>query len=912
LYSRFPIKRRSLRRRIVLLTALGMFVILGVMGVSSFLSVRQTIERSLQERLLLAQNVASHLDYIIQQNLIRLQDIAFTRGVDFQDEDLEPEKLAVHNAYLNSIFTDGVFLLDERGRLQWREPRKQGSVEHDFSTYPHLKETIATGKPFVSNLFSLPLTGKKVVTVLVPIRGWEGRVLGVVGGDINPTNSCLLDVLRLVKMGDTGYIDLVDGQGVVLASTRLNRVLEDSDHGNYLSDLIRSKKSSVRTCHRCHQQEQVEKRETEVMAFAPLPHIPWGVSIRQSESEVLAPARAMTRRFLLFSIPLIAITMVLAASTAQSVIRPIETLTAATRRISGGDLAEPIPSVGEDEIGRLGESFDLMRVKLKDSLDQIQRWNRVLEDKVHQRTRELRESRDYLQTIVDSLDDQLMVLDADMKVVCANTALMERQGLSLEQVTGRPCFEVSHNASFTCQGPQCECPAKEVWETGNPRRVVHVHNDDGSGPCYIELIASPIKDKKGEVVQVVELLRDITEEEKQGHELLRMNRELSLLNTIAMAVTISLDLEETLHYSFDSMLELAQAEAGGIFLWEGIPPVLRPAIFKGISKKAAARVGSLIQEGKIPDSTETLSHHENILPFDYTQLDGRELVGEGFRSYLHLPLISKGNALGSVWLATRKKEAFSTADAALLNSVGGQIAVAIENASLYREVQRKEEIRGELLKKVISAQEDERKRIARELHDETSQALVALTVAIERTMVESGTENHKQRVEEMKKLVVNTLESVHRLIYDLRPSVLDDLGLQSAIRWYAESHLEPLGISLTFQTSGRERRLAGQMETVLFRVVQEAITNIIRHSEAEDAKITIDFRENRVSIMVEDDGKGFDVESATAGKLQKTSGLGLLGMQERISLVEGRLQISSITGRGTSIVIEVPLSGEDA
>ena len=165
---------------------------------------------------------------------------------------------------------------------------------------------------------------------------------------------------------------------------------------------------------------------------------------------------------------------------------------------------------------------------------------------------------------------------------------------------------------------------------------------------------------------------------------------------------------------------------------------------------------------------------------------------------------------------------------------------------------------------------------------------------------------------EMKKLVVNTLEGVHHLIYDLRPSVLDDLGLQSAIRWYGETHLEPLGINFFFEVSGREVRLPGQMEIVLFRVVQEAVTNIIRHAEAEEAEIKVDFGEDEVSLIIRDNGGGFDVGAATTGKVRKASGLGLLGMGERVSLLEGSFQIVSNHGRGTKIAIKVPYLSEEA
>jgi signal transduction histidine kinase len=228
---------------------------------------------------------------------------------------------------------------------------------------------------------------------------------------------------------------------------------------------------------------------------------------------------------------------------------------------------------------------------------------------------------------------------------------------------------------------------------------------------------------------------------------------------------------------------------------------------------------------------------------------------------------------------------------------------------LYGRLQEREQWREELLRKVISAQEDERRRLARELHDETSQTLSALAMKLETALAAWPTNESRDRLNEAKSLTVRTLEELHRLIFDLRPSVLDDLGLLSAIRWYAERHLERRGITVHFEVSGSEMRMSPELETALFRVAQETITNIAKHASADTVLIQILERDDGIAIEIEDDGEGFDPASLPPPAARER-GLGLLGMRERVELFGGTIEIESAPGRGTRIAIAVPLHQE--
>jgi signal transduction histidine kinase len=209
---------------------------------------------------------------------------------------------------------------------------------------------------------------------------------------------------------------------------------------------------------------------------------------------------------------------------------------------------------------------------------------------------------------------------------------------------------------------------------------------------------------------------------------------------------------------------------------------------------------------------------------------------------------------------------------------------------------------------VLTIQEEERKRIARELHDETSQSLVGLVMRVDAIKdVSDGDAGKLQNtLLDIKGLAVKTIDNVHKIIFDLRPSILDDLGLLSAIRWYAGNRLEPLGIQTRVEVTGEETKLSPQVEIALFRVVQEAINNIVKHAEAHSVMLGIEFGTSSIVIEVEDDGLGFDIDAVNLIP-DKAQGVGRLGMRERVALLDGRISIESQLGKGTHIVIEIPL-----
>jgi signal transduction histidine kinase len=238
-----------------------------------------------------------------------------------------------------------------------------------------------------------------------------------------------------------------------------------------------------------------------------------------------------------------------------------------------------------------------------------------------------------------------------------------------------------------------------------------------------------------------------------------------------------------------------------------------------------------------------------------------------------------------------------------------QVEIERQIASLQearlKEAEQREAMRGELFKRVVAAQESERQRIARELHDETGQALTAIGLGLRGlgSRVESGDKGRaNQTLRQLQDLAAHSLTELQRLIADLRPSHLDDLGLPAALRWYAHDVQERTHLTMQVEINGRERPVSPAVKTALFRIAQEALTNVVKHAEATNAGIELTYGPDAVRVQVTDNGRGFDTRASASSR----PSWGLTGMQERATLLGGKFVLSSRPGAGTKVEVSIP------
>ncbi|MCL5107274.1 MAG: PAS domain-containing protein [Chloroflexi bacterium] len=571
-------------------------------------------------------------------------------------------------------------------------------------------------------------------------------------------------------------------------------------------------------------------------------------------------------------------------------------LAQSSSRLAVGNLSQPVATEPAGPLAPVALSLETLRSNLAAREAEVPGWRSELERQVQERTAALEEarnglerSRDFLAVLFDSLEDEVAIIDRDYRVVGVNRARQRRRGHA-KSLIGETCYAAFYNLDEPCDQGRGRCPAKSVWRTGQPARVTHAHVNESGVVSYLDVVASPIRDGDGHVINVLEVARDVTDSKQLEEQVIRTSEEMATLVSLSSAIACSMDLQAILGLAIDHLLILTDSAGGGALVYPRDGEPQPTVVTRGVDPREVER---LVGKGPLPERTMQVRRLDS---------SGAEL--------LSVPIAAGDKLVGEMFMQGASRHWYTSTGQQLLVSIGSQLAVAVDNARLYETLQRKEEALSAFLRKYIEAQEEERKRVARDLHDETAQSLTALAMAIETAAQRPAitAEEVRSQLVPARVLVERTSHELARIIRDLRPSLLDDLGLLPALGWYADNRLKPAGIRVTIETVGHERRLAPALETTLFRIAQEAMSNIVRHAQAENASLQVEFTAEHVALDVEDDGCGFDVEAALSrGKDGKAEApFGLIGMHERVEMLGGMLAIESRPGQGTSVRVEVP------
>ena len=307
------------------------------------------------------------------------------------------------------------------------------------------------------------------------------------------------------------------------------------------------------------------------------------------------------------------------------------------------------------------------------------------------------------------------------------------------------------------------------------------------------------------------------------------------------------------------------------------------------------------------------SHAEPAVILDDKTADPRyryipALRGEEFTSMVSVPIVTPlGNLVGVLNVHTRLRREFTAADVELLRSVAGLVAGAIENASLHRRLAEREEALERFAERTVEWQENERRRLAGEIHDGISQRIVSLFFHLSAAAdaIPGSPGVAAEQVAHAQELATAALEETRAAIAGLRPPVLDDLGLAASLESLAHSFPQ-----LDVQVEATRSRIAEHMETAIYRTAQEALQNVAKHANARNVRLRLYLQRDKMVLEVADDGTGFDPAAPASGGPRATepTGFGLAGMRERAELLGGKLELSSAAGRGTTVRLTVPLS----
>ncbi|MBI2907092.1 MAG: GAF domain-containing protein [Chloroflexi bacterium] len=396
------------------------------------------------------------------------------------------------------------------------------------------------------------------------------------------------------------------------------------------------------------------------------------------------------------------------------------------------------------------------------------------------------------------------------------------------------------------------------------------------------------------------------ESERYNTQLLRRNKELAALYAVASAEERPADLRQTLQGGLAAALEATGFRAGWITLLDG--DRYEVVCWQGLADEIGCQEAGSI--GACPCDQAVGAQKPLIIPLRRDCPKRVALFADGGHANCHAtaPLITKGLTVGVLNVAAADPGVFSSEDLDLLGAIARDLARAVENARLWEELKRKEEIRGRLLNMAIDAQEEERKRVARELHDDTGQAITSLMLGIKVASEAATIDDMRGRLRELRDIAAQTLTGLRDLARDLRPSMLDDLGIKAALERYVEGYAAKFGLPVDLEIAGftPDRRLPPHIELTVFRIIQEALTNVAKHAQARSVSVVLELRSRSVVVVIEDDGVGFDVQQVLASPLAEAH-LGLHGMRERALLVGGRLALESAPGHGTTVQVEIPI-----
>lgn len=418
--------------------------------------------------------------------------------------------------------------------------------------------------------------------------------------------------------------------------------------------------------------------------------------------------------------------------------------------------------------------------------------------------------------------------------------------------------------------------------------------------------------------------RRISAEMERLNEELRLTaRELSLLLDLSNLLVDPVPLPDKLHGVLEKIVSSLNFPKGGMILLlnrETGNLQVRAAI--GLEAQALGaeetpyELGRQLGEQCVAKARAVCRHADGQI-IDFPLEDNLEQ--QKCRNHLSpvamvgLPLTARKQIIGSLVLGRTlgsETKPLSPAEYQLMSGIAQQLGLSLENARLYQEAQARESTLGELLYQVVNAQETERQRISRELHDATGQSLTAIALGLRgvESMLSSAGKNLNvvEQIKELKGYSTNALGELRQIIADLRPSQLDDLGLVPALEWYVQQFEKRRGIETHFIVEGSRNRLPAEYETVLFRIVQEALTNVAKHAQASKVEVTLAFYPAQVNVTIRDNGVGFDLNQVLPEDGHH-AGWGLLGIQERALLLGGQYVIDSKPGQGTCIQVKVPV-----
>lgn len=692
----------SIRKRVFLMVGIGLAFILTLLVFFSIEALQKSADRTLTERLSVARLVAGHIDDHIADTLSLLERAAASKGFDLTDADPAPERRTLRELHRAGVFSCHVFITDRRGVVLLTEPYGSKFTGEDRSVQPYIAAALRTGRPQVSGHFICPVDVSSRVGFAIPVKDRKGAVAGLLGGVTDPTSPAFAGMVRSSPAIEAGHMDVADADGIVLASDNHAFVAKKSHHPG-IADLI---KSGTAVFEQDAFGEAGHPLENSTIVFAPLKNAPWGVIIAQPESVILAPVNALRRRLIALGVIFAVLALLVTWLTTQAVLKPIQQLLTASRRIGEGDLGTPVTVTGRDEVAELARGFEAMRQKVAARGEE-------LEMAVRERTRELSILLDIVRTAAESHNLEDVFNSAILKTnIGGKIFMLEKNGqLPVAAHHGVPADHPCLREAVRMGECLCGLAARDgrvivsedaagderhtrCWPEMPPHKdicVPLVARDQVMGVMNVWLpIHQKVTESDVDLLKAIgQQLGGVVQNARLREAEQRRLSEFTALFTVSSALREARSLDEMLPIILTKTLEILQTDTGAVFcLEERTQGLVARAAIGRMEKIAGLRLGP--GEGVCGHVARTR------VPYPFTDLAADPHTPDRVRpslvkgvSGICLPLLSRETLVGTIIIGSETLRAFSDDEIRLLTAVADMAANAIHRATLIEELNQR-------------------------------------------------------------------------------------------------------------------------------------------------------------------------------------------------------------------------------
>lgn len=508
-----------------------------------------------------------------------------------------------------------------------------------------------------------------------------------------------------------------------------------------------------------------------------------------------------------------------------------------------------------------------------------------------------------IKELIDAFPAYVMLVDSDHRIILANKAVSRDLGADPKKIIGQYCPKIIHGID----GPIPGCPLEEA--TSRSQSIQVEVFDDKNGQWFKSGVYPIGKPERGHKAVFLHTIQNITEEKLAKEELQRNYDAEMVLNRLLHISLEGIPLNETLQRALDLFISipwLSLESKGCIFLVNGQPEVLVMTVQRGLAE-------SLLQScSQIPFGKclcGKAASNKKVLFMDHLD-ESHEIQYDGIVPHGHycIPIMLKGKILGVINTYIKDGHKYSDREERFLINVSNLLAGIIARKRAEENLQISQNQLRELAAHLESIREEERTNLAREVHDELGQLLTGLKMDASwiSKRIPRSEASLVEKAKAMGEMIDEAIETVKKVSTQLRPAVLDYLGLASAIEWQTKELEKHSEISFEFSSNPKDISLDRDLSTAIFRICQEALTNVVRHANATRVKVTLKEERQGIVMRIKDNGKGID-----EGHISDFKSFGLLSMKERARHLGGQVEIKGAPGKGTLVLVRIPLANRE-